>query len=251
MMKPTLPILYSLAAAAPLGPYGLHRRQAATLCDQYGYWSANGYEVNNNNWGRNTASSGSQCTYVDSSDGSGVQWHTIWTWDGSPSNVKSYAYSGRQVARGQKIASIKSMPTSVSWQYNTSDIRANVAYDLFTSEDQDHPSSSGDYELMIWLAKWGDFPPIGSSTGTVAVASQSWDLWVGKETSSDMKVFTFVATSNTANFSADVHDFFDYLVCNQDFPADTQNLLAFELGSEACTGGPAMFTVSQFSASVN
>jgi xyloglucan-specific endo-beta-1,4-glucanase len=144
-------ILASFAAAAPAGRYPLHRRQdVATLCEQYGYWSGNGYEVNNNNWGAGSATSGSQCTYVDSSSSGSVSWHTKWTWVGNEGRVKSYANSGKQIERGNTIASIKSMATSVSWQYNTSDIRANVAYDFFTAEDPNHSSTGGDYELMIW-----------------------------------------------------------------------------------------------------
>ncbi len=127
----------------------LKKRQVATLCDQ-GYWSGNGYEVNNNEWARASATSGSQCTYVDSSSSAGVSWHTERTWESSPNQVKSYAYSGRQIERGRTIASINSMPTSVFWEYDTSDIAANAAYDFFTSEDPNHANGGGDYELMIW-----------------------------------------------------------------------------------------------------
>jgi xyloglucan-specific endo-beta-1,4-glucanase len=143
-------LLATLTTAVPMGSSPLHRRQTATLCEKNGYWSGNGYEVNNNNWGADSASSGSQCTYVDSSSSTGVSWHTTWTWEGNEGRVKSYAHSGRQIARGNTIASIKSMPTEVSWNYNTSDVRANVAYDFFTAQDPNHSSSGGDYELMIW-----------------------------------------------------------------------------------------------------
>src|SRR4051794_17426728 len=129
----SLLLLSSLVAALPMGPHyhPLRRRQVATLCDQYGYWSGNGYEVNNNNWGKSSATSGSQCTYVDSASSGGVSWHTTWTWDGNPGRVKSYAGSERQIAKGPVISSIKSMPTSVSWQYHTGNIGANVAHDFF------------------------------------------------------------------------------------------------------------------------
>lgn len=148
-MKLLVLLMCSLAVAAPMRRSSLDRRQVATLCDQFGYWSGNGYEINNNNWGKASATSGSQCTYVDGSSSTGVSWHTTWTWTGG-NGVKSYANSGRQIPKGHTIASINSMPTSVSWQYNTSSIRANVAYDFFTAEDPNHAKSSGDYELMIW-----------------------------------------------------------------------------------------------------
>lgn len=57
----------------------LESRQQQNLCDQYGYWSGNGYEMNNNEWGKDQGS-GSQCTYLDNASGSGVSWHVTWTW---------------------------------------------------------------------------------------------------------------------------------------------------------------------------
>lgn len=43
------------------------------------------------------------------------------------------------------------MLSSAQWDYNTTaNVRANVAYDIFTAEDKDHVNSSGDFELMIW-----------------------------------------------------------------------------------------------------
>jgi xyloglucan-specific endo-beta-1,4-glucanase len=127
------------------------RRQAASLCSQYAYYAANSYEFNNNNWGKGAASSGSQCTTVQSTSGSGVSWSTSWTWQGGQDNVKSYANVGKQFAKGLNMGKIKSMPTNIQWDYQPRDgIRANVAYDVFTAADPNHDKSSGDYELMIW-----------------------------------------------------------------------------------------------------
>jgi len=147
-MKPSLLFLATLAASSH--SVSLDKRQNTALCDQYAYWSGNGYEVNNNLWGRDAASSGSQCTYIDGTSGGGLQWHTTWTWNGAPNNVKSYVYSGKQVAKGRTISSINSMQTSVTWSYGTNNVRANVAYDIFTAADPNHVNSSGDYEVMIW-----------------------------------------------------------------------------------------------------
>lgn len=153
-MKLTLALLSSLtvALAAPTSevPSVFDKRQLKSLCGQYDYWSGNGYEVLNNLWGKDAASSGSQCTYVNGASNNGIQWSSTWTWQGSPNNVKSYVYAGRQITRGRKISQINSMPTSISWRYNTENIRANVAYDIFTAADPNHANSGGDYELMIW-----------------------------------------------------------------------------------------------------
>jgi xyloglucan-specific endo-beta-1,4-glucanase len=147
-MKPISLFFLSLVAAKQ--STFLERRQQTSLCEQYGYWSGNGYEVNNNLWGRDAASSGSQCTYVSGSSGNGIQWYTTWTWNGGQNNVKSYVYSGKQLTKGRAVSTVRSMQTSVSWKYDKSNIRANVAYDIFTASDPNHVNSSGDYEIMIW-----------------------------------------------------------------------------------------------------
>jgi xyloglucan-specific endo-beta-1,4-glucanase len=146
----TLAGLLTVAAASPVAaPVTAVRRQAATLCEQYGYYAANGYEFNNNNWGKGSGS-GSQCTTVQSTSGSGVSWSTSWNWQGGQDNVKSYANAGKQFQKGLIVGKIKSMPTNIQWDYQPRDIRANVAYDVFTAADPNHDKSSGDYELMIW-----------------------------------------------------------------------------------------------------
>jgi xyloglucan-specific endo-beta-1,4-glucanase len=246
MMKAAL---LFLATVAGVNSAALAPRQKETLCELYAYWSGNGYELLNNLWGKDAATSGSQCTYLDGASSEGVQWHTTWTWEGGPNNVKSYPYVGRQVAKGRTISSISKMPTSVKWDYDNENIRANVAYDVFTAEDPNHVNSSGDFELMIWLARYGNVYPIGSSVGTVTVAGKTWDLWTGFNGA--MRVYSFVPPSGTVKeFSADVKEFYTYLEQNYQFPSSKQNVIVFQIGSEAFTGGPATFTVSQFSADV-
>lgn len=131
--------LASLAAAAV----------AQELCEQYGTHVSSPYSVNNNLWGMDTGS-GSQCTYVDGISGSGAAWHTTWTWSGGEDEVKSYANSKLEDLNKALISDVQTIPTTVEWSYDNTDIRANVAYDLFTAADINHVTYSGDYELMIW-----------------------------------------------------------------------------------------------------
>jgi xyloglucan-specific endo-beta-1,4-glucanase len=42
------------------------------------------------------------------------------------------------------------MQSAAAWSYSGTNVRANVAYDLFTAADPNHATHSGDYELMIW-----------------------------------------------------------------------------------------------------
>ena len=138
-MKTTSLLIAAFAVAA----------QAQTLCEQYGYYAAGGYEINNNMWGKDSGS-GSQCTYVNSMSSGGASWRTTWTWNGGENNVKAYPNAGLRVTSPKLISQIGRIPTSASWSYSNTNIRANVAYDLFTAADPNHSKSSGDYELMIW-----------------------------------------------------------------------------------------------------
>ncbi|KAL5118651.1 hypothetical protein ACEQ8H_003502 [Pleosporales sp. CAS-2024a] len=230
-------------------------QEQVSLCTQYAYYATGGYEVLNNLWGKDTATSGSQCTYVDGTVNDGIAWSTKWTWTGAENNVKSYAYAGRILDKGNLVSNVKSMPSKAIWKYDVNNMRCNVAYDIFTASDPNHVNSSGDYELMIWLGRFGGVWPIsqaGAPIATVTIAGFNFDLYFGYNGS--MKVYSFLTTtpdSPYTNFSGNIKLFFDYLTQNQAYPASTQNLIVFQIGSEAFTGGPATFTMDQFSASVN
>jgi len=230
------------------------RQQPVSLCSQYAYHAVNGYEILNNLWGKDSASSGSQCTYYDGSAGNGIAWSSDWVWQGGQDNVKSYVYAGRQLTKGITVQKAKSMSTSIQWTYNTTNVRANVAYDIFTAADPNHVNSSGDYELMVWLARLGNIYPIsqsGSPIASVTINGYKFDLYYGLNGS--MKVYSFLPPQGTTynSFNADIKNFFNYLVQNQGFPQNNQNIIVFQVGTEAFTGGPAKFRVSSFSASVS
>jgi xyloglucan-specific endo-beta-1,4-glucanase len=122
---------------------------AQQLCGQFDYHANYGYEFNNNAWGSGSGS-GNQCTYVDKTAYAGVSWHSTWSWSGGQDNVKAYPYSGRQLPQKRIVNQFSSLPSTATWAYSGSNIRANVAYDLFTASNPGHATHSGDYELMIW-----------------------------------------------------------------------------------------------------
>ncbi|KAL4892311.1 concanavalin A-like lectin/glucanase domain-containing protein [Aspergillus ambiguus] len=219
---------------------------AQELCDQYATSSSGAYTVNNNMWGMDSGS-GSQCTYVDGTSGDGVAWHTTWNWSGGDSSVKSFPNSGVNLDK-KLVSEISSIPSSAAWGYDNTDIRADVAYDLFTAANIDHVTYSGDYELMIWLARYGDIAPIGSQVGTADVGGSTWELWNGMN--GDMNVYSFVASEPIGSFNTDVKDFFAHLTDNYSFPASSQYLINLQFGTEPFTGGETTFTVSKWSASV-
>jgi xyloglucan-specific endo-beta-1,4-glucanase len=231
---------FAATVLAALSSVGL----AQDLCGQYDYLEANGYAFNNNAWG-SASGSGSQCTHVTGTDSGGVSWNSEWSWSGGEDNVKAYPYSGRLIEK-RIVSSYSSLPSSASWSYQGGDVRANVAYDLFTAANVDHDTSSGDYELMIWLARIGGVYPIGSSVGNVNVGGQDWELYTGYNGA--MRVYSFVAPSERQSFSGDIKEYFSYVSTNQDFPIDSQYLITYQFGSESFTGTSAVFTVSSWTA---
>ncbi|KAG6580054.1 Cell 12A endoglucanase [Phytophthora cinnamomi] len=221
---------------------------AADFCSQWRLSKAGKYIIYNNLWNMNAATSGSQCTGVDKVSGSTVAWHTSYSWAGAATEVKSYSNAALVFSKKQ-IKNIKSIPTTMKYSYSYSGtLVADVAYDLFTSSTA---SGSNEYEIMIWLAAYGGAGPI-SSTGkaiaTVTVGSNSFKLYKGPNGSTT--VYSFVATKTITNFSADLLEFFTYLVNNQAFPS-SQYVTTLEAGTEPFTGSNAKMTVSSYSAAVN
>jgi xyloglucan-specific endo-beta-1,4-glucanase len=127
-------------------------RQAASLCSEYDCYAASGYEINNDLWGQGAATSGSQCIDVDSTSSPASKGTRL----GCGKAVKTmsratYVNAGKQFAKCLLINRINSMPTSIQWIYNTlNNTRANVAYNVFITQDPNHVTSSGDYELIFW-----------------------------------------------------------------------------------------------------
>lgn len=120
------------------------------LCGEFENIQKDDYTLNNNLWGAKSATSGQQCTYYNglTNDG-GVTWSAQWTWNGAESQVKSYPFAGKQFTP-KLVKDIRSMPSTFEWSYDRTDIKADVAYDLFTAADQNHEKSGGDFEMMLW-----------------------------------------------------------------------------------------------------
>ncbi|KAL4953742.1 xyloglucan-specific endo-beta-1,4-glucanase A [Aspergillus filifer] len=233
--------LASLASAASID---LSRRD--DFCGQYDTTTAGDFILYNNLWGQDNADSGSQCTGLDSASGNTISWHTSWSWSGGEYNVKSFANAAYQFTATQ-LSSLSSIPTTWDWSYSTTDIVANVAYDLFTTSTV---GGDSEFEVMIWLAALGGAGPIsstGSSIASVTLGGVSWNLWYGLN--GNMEVYSFVASSTTKSFSADLVDFINYLVDNQGLPS-SQYLTHVQAGTEPFTGTDASLTVSTYSVSV-
>ncbi|PVI04772.1 glycoside hydrolase family 12 protein [Periconia macrospinosa] len=237
----TLTTCTSFALATPTPTI----QKRADYCGQWDSAVTGDYTVYNNLWGRDAATSGSQCTGVDSLSGSTLKWHTKWSWAGGPYSVKSYANVVTKITQ-KALSSITSIPSTWTWTYTGSSLIANVAYDLFTSSTA---NGAAEYEIMIWLAALGGAGPIsatGQPIATVTLAGKSWKLYNGKN--GNMNVYSFVAASQISSFSGDLKEFVNYLTSKQGMPA-SQILTSAGAGTEPFTGSNAVFTTSAFSLS--
>jgi len=223
-------------------------RRATTICGQWDTVETGSYTVYQDLWGESAASSGSQCTTVDSVSGTTISWSTSWTWAGGSSSVKSFANAVVSQTTGYIISSISTIQSTWNWSYTGSNIVADVAYDIFTSSSA---TGSDEYEIMIWIAALGGAGPIsatGSTIATPTIAGTSWKLYYGLNGAT--KVFSFVAASEVTSFSADLKLFLTYLVGNEGFSA-SQYMKSIGAGSEPFTGSSAVLTTSAYSTVIN
>nr|AGC24032.1 xyloglucanase A [Rhizomucor miehei] len=216
----------------------------ADFCGQWDTAEEGPYTIYNNLWGQDSATSGQQCTGVDSLSGNTLAWHTSWTWAGGQYNVKSYANAALSFT-ATRVSDISSIPFTWHWSYTGSGIVANVAFDLWTSS-----STSGNYEIeiMVWLGALGGAGPLGSAVGTFEQAGTTWTLYSGSNGSN--AVYSFVAADSLTSISSDLLPFLKYLTSNG-YISSSQYLRAVQAGTEPFVGTNAKLTTTAYSVSVN
>lgn len=125
-MKYTLTAL-TLAVAATALPTAKTFR-ADEMCGQWETATAGPYTIYNNLWGQDSATSGQQCTTIDSITDDELAWHTAWSWAGGEYEVKSYANVVPTITP-KKISALSSIPATWDWRYVYSKVR-NRNYEL-------------------------------------------------------------------------------------------------------------------------
>ncbi|KAJ5712993.1 uncharacterized protein N7483_010174 [Penicillium malachiteum] len=239
-------LLAGQCTAATIPTRSISKRSTET-CDQWGTITTGSYIVYNDLWGEDYATSGEQCVGVTSLSGTDLAWYTTWTWAGGSSNVKSYASAALQFTAAT-LSSITSIESTWKWSYSTTNIDADVSYDMFLASSA---TGSDKYEIMVWLAAYGGAGPIsstGSSVGTTTVGGVEFSLYTGPN--GDTTVYSFVASKTTTSFSADLKEFFTYLIDNEGLSSSLY-LVDVQAGSEPFTGTDATLTVSKYSAAVS
>jgi xyloglucan-specific endo-beta-1,4-glucanase len=102
-------LLLPLATSALAAPSPTLEKRATTICGQWDSVVTGTYTVYQDLWGEFAATSGSQCTTVNS-DNDGTL-----SWAGGSSSVKSYA-NAVVTATVQQISAINSIPTTWDWR---------------------------------------------------------------------------------------------------------------------------------------
>jgi len=134
--------------------------------------------------------------------------------------------------------------------YSTDAIKADVAYDMFLGSGGCTPVGSHTYEVMIWLAFYGDLGPIGypsSKVGSFASQGSTFDIYSGSNIPNGVStVYNFYPTSgNIEIFSGDLLPFLAQLE-TIDGGIGAAELQSVQAGTEAVTGS-ATFSVSEYS----
>ena len=97
----------TLTVASPV------EKRATTICGQWDSLVEGQYTIYQDLWGEASATSGGQCSTVNSLSGTTLAWTTNWTWAGANSQVKSYAQVQWDPATA--LSQIKTMPTTWKW----------------------------------------------------------------------------------------------------------------------------------------
>ncbi|ETM98889.1 hypothetical protein PPTG_19220 [Phytophthora nicotianae INRA-310] len=218
------------------------------FCGQWNLTETEHYTLYNNLWGAHNDTKGTQCTGLDSVEGSTIAWHTSYNWKGSKLQVKSFANVALKFDK-VPLSTVKSIPSTIKYDFKSKGkVIANVAYDLFTTST---PDGDAEYEIMVWLAAMGGAGPI-SATGKpikkgVKVGGVNFNLYHGKN--GNMTVYSYVASKQTKSFSADFKQFFHKLPAKHTV-SPKQYLTHVQAGTEPFVGNGTM-TVTEYAAAVH
>lgn len=105
----------TLAVTALAAPTATLEKRATTICGQWDSVVTGTYTVYQDLWGESAATSGSQCTTVNSNTNGKLSWSTSWTWAGGPSSVKSFA-NVVVTSAAKQVSAIQSIPTTWDWR---------------------------------------------------------------------------------------------------------------------------------------
>ncbi|KAF8201189.1 glycoside hydrolase family 12 protein [Mycena galopus ATCC 62051] len=238
-------LLVPFISASPTPEVVERSTDATTFCGQWDTAVAGPYSLLLDQWGLSGATSGSDCASVTSVSGNTVAWTTTWTWTGG-TGVKSFTNINTNNGLNQQLSAISSIPTVWSWSQSTTNVVADVAYDLFTSTTA---GGSAVNEIMIWLANYnaGPISATYNSAGqpvpivsNLSLGGHTWNLYFGSNGANN--VYSFLPVSGTIpSFNSDIKLFLNYLTANRGV-STAQYLTTAQGGTEATSGSATLTT---------
>lgn len=206
---------------------------------QYGSYSTNGYNFNNDIWG---SGAGPQTLWVNSSSNWGV-----WSNQPNTGGVKSYPNCSKYI--GTAISSINSCTSSFNVTVPGSG-SYEATYDIWDSNNAN--------EIMLWMSYRGSVGPISytyNSSGqpvavatNVSVGGHTWNVYRGSNGSN--AVFSFLRTSNTTSGTVDVKAILNWIKNQGWFGNVTLGNVQFGYEITSSSGG-LDFTTNSYSVSSN
>jgi hypothetical protein len=109
-----LPIVLSTTTLA--APTATLDKRATTICGQWDSVVTGTYTVYQDLWNEAQATSGSQCTTVNSLSGTTLAWSTAWTWAGGSNQVKSFANVVVTQSTIKKVSAISTIASTWKWR---------------------------------------------------------------------------------------------------------------------------------------
>ena len=115
-------IILLLSSSAFAAPADLLPR-ATAQCGQYQSQASGPYTLYTTGWGWSSGT-GAQCSQIDSLTGNTLAYSTMWSWSGTPNQVKSYTNVETTFTKKQ-LSAYTSMPTAWKWNYTGTDLGVN------------------------------------------------------------------------------------------------------------------------------
>lgn len=153
------------------------------------------------------------------------------------------------------LSAVSTIPSTWKWTYTgDQNLIADVAYDMFTA---DALTSDLKIEVMVWLAQIGGAGPISYTYGAdgrptpwqkVNIGGKDWDVFKGPN--NQLTVYSFLPPQEIREYQGDMKEFFSWLISLGEIP-DWQILRSVGAGTEPFEGSNAVFSVLEYSASVN
>ena len=219
-------------ASAPSSGSSTCTRPRYTTSDST-WWDLSPYFVANDMWnvtGYRVAETLHACSYSN--------WYVVATMDNSKGDgaVKTYPNSHRDFDSNPEISSFSSITSTFA---ETSPDRGiyEDAYDIWLNGI----ATPGSTEVMIWNDNHGQ-TPAGSLQATVTIDGRPYAVW------KTGNYIAFVASTNFTSGTANLLDFFQWLMTKGWIP-DNTTLGQVDYGAElvSTNGAPATFTFSDFS----